>query len=167
LTACHVPFFRLVAFVLLSMASAANACPEGKTVIGWVERVSVAGNTLVMDAKVDTGADYSSVHADDIRHFVREDRRWIEFALRGRDGSTEILQRPLLRTSRIKTKPPGLEERPVVMLEICVGGSKRLAQVNLAQRRHFKYPLLLGRDFLGADYLVDPDSQHLLDPRCP
>lgn len=158
--------FRLLSGLLLLSTMAENAYAGEKQVIGWVERVFLTEHAVTMDAKVDTGADYSSVHADDIRHFVREDMRWIEFTLQDRNGKKQILQRPLVRMSRIKKKTPDHQERPVVMLEICLGDSRRLAQVNLAQRLHLKYPLLLGRDFLGARYLVDPGSQYLLAPVC-
>jgi hypothetical protein len=41
-----------------------------------------------------------------------------------------------------------------------------MAKVNLAERAHFKYPVLLGRSFLSTGYLVDSSAQHLLPPTC-
>lgn len=166
LTISHALILWFLPGLLLLAATAGNLCAAEKKVIGWVERVSLTGNAVMMDAKVDTGADFSSVHADGIRHFVRNEMRWVEFMLQDRNGERHFLQRPLVRMTQIKTKTQGHQERPVVMLEICVGDTKRLTQVNLAQRRHFKFPLLLGRDFLGAHYLVDPGSQYLLAPAC-
>ena len=163
---CRVQTPRLLLVLLLLAANAVNACAAEKQVIGWIERVAITSEGIMMEAKVDTGADYSSVHADDIRYFSREGVCWVEFAIRDRSGRIYSLQRPLIRMSRIKMKTTGFLERAVVELEICVGDRKRLAQVNLAERGHFKYPLLLGRNFLGTHYLVDPAVKYLVPLDC-
>jgi len=120
----------------------------------------------MMEAKVDTGADYSSVHADDIHYFMRGGVCWVEFAIHDRSGKQYVRQTPVMRMSRIKKKTTGFQQRPVVTLEICVGDRKRLAQVDLAERGHFNDPLLLGRNFLGTHYLVDPASKSLMTLLC-
>jgi len=137
-----------------------------KKLIGWIERVSVTTEDLTMEAKVDTGADFSSVHAEAIRYFVRDDAPWVEFTLRDRDNKARTLQRPLARMARIKKKTGGFQERPVVVLQICIGDGQHQAQVNLAQRAHFKYPVLLGRNFLRSRFLVDPGEKYMLEPLC-
>lgn len=150
--------------LLLTFSSGTGA--EENKIIGWIERVEVSTQGLSLEAKVDTGADYSSVHAEDIRYFERGSTHWVEFALQDGNGEKHVLQRPLERIARIKKKTTGYQERPVVMLQLCVGESKRMAQVNLAQRGHFEYPLLLGRSFLKTGYLVDSSAKHLLPPTC-
>jgi hypothetical protein len=152
--------------VLLLAANVGNVRAAEKQVIGWIERIAITSEGIIMEAKVDTGADYSSVHADDVRYFGREGVCWVEFVLRDRDGKQHVMQRPLIRMSRIKKKTTGFQERPVVEIEICVGERRQLAQVNLAQRGHFRYPLLLGRNFLGTHYLVDPASEYLVPLLC-
>jgi len=158
--------FRPLCGLLLLAATAGIACAEEKKIIGWIEHISVNSDALMLEAKVDTGADYSSVHAEDIRQFTRDGAQWVEFTLLDQSGESHVLQRPLERIARIKKKTSGFQERPVVMLEICVGDVKRMAQVNLAERGHFKYPVLLGRSFLSTGYLVDSSAQHLLPPAC-
>ena len=149
----------------LAMSAVSTHADERKT-IGWIERVSVTTEGLTMEAKIDTGADFSSVHAEALRYFDRDGSRWVEFILRDQDKNPRTLQRPLARMARIKKKTKGYQERPVVMLQICIGDVKQLAQVNLAQRGHFKYPLLLGRNFLRSRFLVDPGEEYLTDPVC-
>lgn len=157
---------RLV-FGLLLLATMAGGTGAGeKQVIGWIERVAVSTDGLVMEAKVDTGADFSSVHADDIRRYVQDGQPWVEFSLVDEDNNRRVLRKPVVRIARIKKKTAGNQERPVVTLQLCVGASTRLEQVNLAQRGHFKYPLLLGRNFLGGHYLVDAGAKYLLAPDC-
>lgn len=152
--------------LLVLLAPTGPAFADDKKTIGWIERVSITNEGLTMEAKVDTGADFSSVHAEKIRHFTRDGARWIEFTLRDRDKSAYTLQKPLHRTARIKKKTQGSQTRPVVILQICVGDAQYPAQVNLAQRGHFKYTLLLGRDFLKSRFLVDPGERHLTKPNC-
>ena len=160
------PISSFLAGSLLLAATIGDASAGGKQIIGWIERAAVTTDAVVMDAKVDTGADYSSVHADDIRYLVHEDVSWVEFAIRDHHGEQHVLRRPLMRMSRIKKKTMGFQDRPVVKIEICVGDQQRLTQVNLAGRGHFKYPLLLGRDFLGRHYLVAPASKYLQPLLC-
>ena len=152
---------------LLVLALGAGAVrADDRKIVGWIERVALTTEGLAMDAKVDTGADFSSVHADAITYFMRDSTRWVEFTLSDRNAKTLRLSRPLKRIARIKKKTQGYQERPVVVLEICIGDARHPAEVNLAQRGHFKYPLLLGRNFLESRFLVDPGAKYLLEPDC-
>ena len=162
---CKVAQGLFISLLLLS-AGLGFAKADDKKVIGWIESVSITTIDLRMDAKVDTGADFSSVHADEIRYFTRDSVRWVEFTLRDRDNNAQTLQRPLERMARIKKKTEGYQERPVVVLQICIGDARYPAQVNLAQRAHFKYPLLLGRNFLKSRFIVDPGAKYTLEPTC-
>jgi hypothetical protein len=152
--------------LLLAFSAPALCGNDTKQVIGWIERVKLTTDALTIQAKVDTGADYSSVHAEDLRYFLRGNMRWVEFTLHDDDGAPHRLQRPVERMAKVKKKTTGHQERPVVVLELCVGRNKRKAQVNLADRGHFRYPLLLGRNFLGGQYLVDSGAKYTLRPDC-
>ena len=165
-TNCRFLISRLLLGLLLLAATNGELCAGEKQLIGWIERVAVTTEGVMMEAKIDTGADYSSVDADDIRYFMREGVCWVEFSIKDRSAKKHVLRRPLMRMSRIKKKTMGFQDRPVVKIEICVGDQQRLTQVNLAERGHFKYPLLLGRDFLGTHYLVDPASKYLQPLLC-
>lgn len=162
---CHSAHAFLYGLLLLTAGSGV-AEADNKSVVGWIERVSITTEDLNMDAKVDTGADFSSVHAEQIRHFTRDSVRWVEFTLRDDGGNEHTLQRPLKRMARIKKKTQGYQERPVVVLQICIGDARYPAQFNLAQRAHFKYPLLLGRSALRSRFVVDPGAKYLLKPTC-
>lgn len=156
-----------IATSLLLLSTVALADAGERKVIGWIEHVSISTVEITLEAKVDTGADFSSVHAESIRQFSRDGLPWVEFTLSDPAGRKHVLQRPLERVAKIKKKDTGFQQRPVVFLQLCVGDSLRKVQVNLAQRGHFKYPLLLGRNFLSEHYLVDAGSKYLLQPQCP
>lgn len=151
--------------VVLALA-AVLAWADAKQTIGWIERVALTDEGILMVAKVDTGADYSSVHADILQYGEDGGRRWVEFALYDSAGKRYVLKRALKREAKVKTKTGGVIKRPVVELRVCIGGAIHTAQFNLAQRAHFKYPLLLGRDFLKSRFLIDPERKNLLTPAC-
>ena len=134
--------------------------------IGLIEMVKVSTEAVKMAAKVDTGADFSSVHADIVRFFHRNGKQWVEFILHDQNGDHRTLQKAVQRMAKIKKKSGGSQERPVVLLQLCVGSSMRKVFVNIAQRSHFNYPLLLGRNFLSGRYIVDPSQKYLLTPAC-
>ena len=49
---------------------------------------------------------------------------------------------------------------------ICIGNYYSEAEVNLVDRSRFKYPLLIGRSFMGDRLLIDPSAQFTLEPGC-
>ena len=76
------------------------------------------------------------------------------------------MERPVVRTVRIKRHAGRSLERPVVLLSICVGSVHKEVEVNLVDRSRFQYPLLLGRSFLEGDLLVDSARRYTLAPAC-
>lgn len=153
--------------VTLSCNAVAHATPgETPAVTGWVEQITLTDSALPMQAKVDTGADVSSVHAEALRYFHRDGTQWVEFTLRTEDGRSRQIQQPVLRFADIKLKTSGVQRRPVVQLGVCVGEHYRVTEFNLSQRGAFSYPVLLGRSFLAGHYLVDPAAKYRQVPRC-
>lgn len=152
-------------FAALLWAAAAHAAD--KEVIGWLERVHIGETNIQLEAKIDTGADSSSLKAKILKTFVREGEEWVRFRLTDWHDNTVVMERRLVRYVRIKrTLAPSLK-RPVVMLGICLGHHYREIEVNLAKRKRFRYQMLIGRDFLRGFYLVDSAQSHTLRPSCP
>jgi hypothetical protein len=52
---------------------------EGKQVAGWLEKVRVYPGNLVIYAKMDTGAKYSSLNASNLTPFMRNGHQWVRF----------------------------------------------------------------------------------------
>jgi hypothetical protein len=73
---------------------------------------------------------------------------------------------PVIDWKHVRT-PEGLERRPIVELEICLGSKRIRTEVNLADRSMVKYPLILGRNFLREDYVVDVKRRRTAPPNCP
>jgi hypothetical protein len=134
---------------------------EEKTVLGGVEDVILLPWRVKLPARVDTGAAKSSLDAREIK--VQGDM--IEFKLPEKHGGLRI-RLPIIGWRHIRT-PEGLDRRPVVELEICLGSRRFRTLVNLTDRSMVKYPLILGRNFLKENFLVDVKRERIHPPNCP
>jgi hypothetical protein len=133
---------------------------EEKMTIGTVEDVILLPWRVKLPARIDTGAAKSSLDAREIR--VREDR--VEFKLPQKYGGMH-LRLPIIDWRHVRT-PEGLERRPIVELEICLGSRRFSTLMNLTDRSMVKYPLILGRNFLKENFVVDVKRQRTAKPNC-
>ncbi|MDQ7783353.1 MAG: RimK/LysX family protein [Desulfomonilaceae bacterium] len=144
-----------------------TSASEKTTVVGLIEDVRVDPGGLIFSAKMDTGADHSSVNAQSIHRFRRRGVRWVRFDLVNADGTTASLERRLVRLVTIKRSEGKKSKRPVVRLTICMGTISREVEVNLVDRSRFNYKMLIGRSFMEDNVLVDPSRKFTIEPQCP
>jgi len=149
----------VLASFLLFIPGMASA--EGKVTIGTVEDVILLPWRVKLPARIDTGAAKSSLDAREVR--IHEDR--VEFKLPREYGGLH-LRLPIVEWRHVRT-PEGLERRPIVELEICLGSKRIRTLVNLADRSMVKYPLILGRNFLKENFIVDVKRRRTSKPNCP
>ncbi len=133
---------------------------EEKVTIGTVEEVILMPWRVRLPARIDTGAAKSSLDARELK--IHEDR--VEFKLPRKYGELH-LRLPIIDWRHVRT-PEGLERRPIVELEICFGSKRIRTLVNLADRSMVKYPLILGRNFLKEDFVVDVKRRRTAKPNC-
>jgi hypothetical protein len=137
-------------------------------------RLPQIGQTL--KAKMDTGAMTASLSAKDIERFERDGADWVRFRLATEDADDTLFEQPVTRISEIKARAEergsaralAVASRPVVEMEVCLGGESRTVEVNLTDRSHFDYPLLIGaralRDF---DAAINPAQRYIaVRPQC-
>jgi hypothetical protein len=134
---------------------------EEKIVIGGVEDVILLPWRVRLPARIDTGAAKSSLDARELK--VQDDV--VEFKLPQKYGSLQF-RLPIIEWRHIRT-PEGRERRPIVELEICLGSRRFRTKVNLADRSMVKYPLILGRNFLKENFVVDVQRRRTTRPICP
>jgi len=159
----------LITTIVGSTLAASPAQAGKKDIFGWVEHVLVGESQLDLQAKLDTGADTSSMHASKIRRYRSEDRKlWVEFRLSdGSSGRTIRYKKKLVRYAYIKEHEGPSQKRPVVNLAICLGDHEKEIEVSLADRSGFQYPVLLGRNALEGHVIVDPGQRFTAKPTCP
>ncbi|MBV1871079.1 MAG: RimK/LysX family protein [Gammaproteobacteria bacterium] len=142
----------------------------GAVIAGWVEKISIGESSALLKAKLDTGANTSSIHAENIRSFLKDNKRWVRFELLLDDGEgneyRQAFERPRVRKVRIKNHDGDHEGRSIVVLGFCFDGRQHTSQFTLADRSEFIYPVLLGRRFLSDVAVVDASETFLTQAQC-
>ncbi|MFP4244705.1 MAG: RimK/LysX family protein, partial [Ectothiorhodospira sp.] len=59
------------------------------------------------------------------------------------------------------------QRRPVVEMELCLGGLRLRDEVSLVDRTELTYQLLVGRNHMEGAILVDPGETFVGDTPCP
>lgn len=131
-------------------------------VIGSVEPVYVFPMTAAFAARIDTGAEISSIDAQQIKRFERDGEKWVSFVLKNRTtGETHTFEKKILRITSIKRIHQD-EERLIVNMKIKFGNEIVSAPFTLADRSKFDYPVLIGRNVLNGLAVVDPAASNTL-----
>lgn len=143
-----------------------NTFAQEKETIGWLEKVAINGSSLQLKAKIDTGATTSSIHSKVLKKFKKNNENWVRFRIKTASGNKIVLERKIQRISKIKRKLAFSIKRPVVLLGICIGNTYKEEEVNLAKRDNFVYPLLIGRNYLKGNFLVDSEVTFTRKPAC-
>ncbi len=114
-----------------------------KKIIGLVEKVKVIGSRRSMEteALIDSGATRTSV---DLR-------------VAARCGLG-----PVVSVARVKSKtdPAGYTRRAVVKGEIELRGIRRKGRFTLSDRSSMAYPVLVGRDVIHSNFVLDISKSH-------
>jgi len=140
-------------------------CPaaklQDKIVLGEIEEVTVSPPGYKYQARIDTGAEGTSVHATDIVRFERDGDRWVRFSITHPvTGEIQVLEREVVRRVRVKqVELEGFERRLVVMLNLTLGTLSQQTEVSLVDRSDMEFPILVGRNFLQNQAIVDVSQQ--------
>ena len=156
----------LTLFLLCLPALLVAGEPSHKVILGVTEWVAVEDFGLELEGKLDTGAVSSSLSAFDIEPFERDGERWVRFRLGLEDDDRQV-ELPVEQTVRIRRRADDIDDddkdftrRYVTMMNLCVGGRSARVRVNLADRRNFSNPLLIGVDTLNAwRVVIDPELE--------
>lgn len=133
-----------------------------KILVGETAWVKVEGTSYEYLARIDTGAQTTSIHAIDVRVINGSGNpeenvgKTVTFKTLNRKGESTVLQFPIIKVSSIKNSQ-GKEQRYVIELQLSLGDVKKNTLVNLRDRTKMKYKLLIGRSLLSKDFLVDVD----------
>ncbi len=148
-------------------ASAAVTKDRDLEIVGWVEHARLMDPDVNLKAKLDTGAQTSSLDVEIIKKFRKDDKRWVRFRLIDRQtGEEHIIVRERIRTVAIVMHDARRQSRPVVRMKICIAGRILNTEVSLIDRSEFAFPLLLGRRALQSFALIDPGNTFLSTPDC-
>lgn len=154
-------------FLVVSLFALMLSLPaDAKEVVGWVENAKIYPGGIIIRSKVDSGAKTSSLHCQCITPVKRDGKDWVSFSVKNHKGEIAMIEKPVDRIARIKRHFGDQQERYVVKLGICLGNVYREEDVTLVDRSGFNYQLLVGRNFLQKDFLIDVGGTYLNRPSC-
>lgn len=162
----HLLPLCLLAVLVLAPIGSAAAERKPLPVAGWAETVRLYPGNVRVNAKLDTGANTSSLHVRNPDYYKRDGADWVRFEFKNLRGVTTMIDRPILRVAGIKEAQEVIQRRPVISIGICIGNVYGDAEVTLFDRTGYNFALLLGRRFLENKVLVDPSTKRLLTTDC-
>jgi hypothetical protein len=138
-----------------------------KTLLGRAEWIGLPDVGTYLKARIDSGAETSSLSATEITPFERDGEDWVRFKLGLNDDDAVVdsvrdrwIEAPVERRVRI-IQASGEESRPVISLMMTLGTLRNRVQFTLSDRTHLDHPVLLGRRFLLDIAIVDVAEQYL------
>jgi ribosomal protein S6--L-glutamate ligase len=129
-------------------------------VLGWEEWVGLPDLDLpAIKAKVDTGARTSALHAFFVEPFGSEARRMVRFGVHpipGRNDVKVICTAEVVDHREVTSSNGEKELRYVIRTSLKLGERTWPIELTLANRETMSYRMLIGRQAIQDDMLVDP-----------
>ncbi|MFG6177284.1 ATP-dependent zinc protease [Halomonas sp. THAF12] len=148
---------------------AADERLDNKTLLGRNEWIGLPKVGTFLEARVDSGANTSSLSATEITSFERDGEDWVRFKLGLNDEDAVVeavrddwIEAPVERRVKV-VQAAGEESRPVIRLLMTLGPLREAVEFTLNDRTHLDYPVLLGRRFLMDIAIVDVARRHVYD----
>lgn len=151
----------IIASILVLSACTTNNY-GGKTIIGETAQISLSDAGLEYLARIDTGARITSVHAlDMVVASGAPDKKdnvgkMVTFYTENEKGIRGKVTTEIIDVAKVRNAQ-GVEYRYVVDLKLDWKGKQKNSHVNLRDRSAMSYKLLIGRNWLSDDYVVDVD----------
>ena len=139
---------------------------NNKKIVGAVELCDLPHLAISdLTVRVDTGAATSSLHVDNIEEFKHNDELWIKFDIHPDIHNVERVVRREARVEgkkRVKSSTATREKRYVIITPIVMDGFQWDIQLTLTDRSEMTYLMLLGREAMIGQFIVDPEHDFLL-----
>lgn len=148
-----------------------SARDKSKPTIGWREWVALPDLGIdEIKVKVDTGARTSALHAVDLRYFEEHGRSMVRFRVHPyqRDSSCTVESvAEVVDMRKVRNSGGQAEIRPVIRTSILLMDRSWQAEVTLTNRDDMGFRMLLGRQAVRQNFLVDPGRSSLARKRAP
>lgn len=144
--------------------------PHSNTLAGWREWVRLPEIGVPwIKAKLDTGAQTSSLHAYDVEPLERDGADWVRFKVRPWQRSEDdeaVVELPVYDRRRVRSSSGHVQERVVVLMPIVLIDREVTAEVTLSNRDSMGFRMLIGREALRRGFDVT-SSRSYLGPKAP
>ncbi|MEL7937894.1 MULTISPECIES: ATP-dependent zinc protease family protein [Pseudomonas] len=137
---------------------------------GWVEQARLMPENVLLKVRLDTGVQTSVMDARNLVRIRKNEQRWVQYDILVKDVASGQVQRlpferPIERTLKVRGAN-GIEHRPVVSMDLCLGDKVYREQFALTDREGSDYPVLLGRRSLEHLGAVDVSKTLTTPPTC-
>jgi len=141
-----------------------------KFLLGAVEYVYIEEIKATFKTRIDTGAESSSLDAHNIVLFERDSKQWVRFdvSIDSTKAPARTFESKVAGFVRIKQEADGKSDRrPVILAHLQIGDYKAETELNLVNRSHLEFPLLLGRKFMQDIAVVDVAQTYIHGKKKP
>jgi hypothetical protein len=151
--------------IVVESKQEAGRCPasvQEKKVVGHAEIVFMGTNKeFKFDAKVDSGAEGSSLHAESITPFKKDGKLFVKFTTLNTNLKLVELVKPVSRVARIRSAS-GVTLRYFFKETVWIDEMSFETEINLANRSHLTKKFLIGKDLLRHGYLIDTTKSFIV-----
>lgn len=138
-----------------------------KHTIGWREWFALPElGLLAIEAKVDTGAATSAIHATDIEQFDRDGRSFVRFQTQPLSGVSVVCEAPVVDERNVTASSGHTEHRIVISTQLRSGIRSNAPvwsiELTLTDRETMHLPMLVGREAMADRHVVDPAMVYVL-----
>ena len=135
-----------------------------RVIIGWREWVQFPDWSLKMRAKADTGAKSSAIDCAEIEE-LPDNRVRFTVRLDRKEKKLITLEENIILRKRVRSSTGHPTDRIFVETTLVLAGIKKKIIVSLVCRKRMIHRLLLGREALGNDFLVNSSVDHWATPK--
>jgi hypothetical protein len=135
---------------------------EDKLIIGATATITETSSGIPFEARIDTGAKSCALHVEKVEIPNPETRphrgKMARFLIKNHKGESAWLEKKIVAVVRVKSsslKDGKYDRRFKVRLNLKWKNFEKEVTVSLDDRTDMTYPLLIGRNFLRGDFLVD------------
>ena len=138
-----------------------------KDIIGSTEYVSVgkSGNYKNIPAKIDTGADSSSIWASKVQITEDGTLKFVLFDKGSKFYTGEVFERKDYKVAVVRSATGEEQIRYRTHLHLVVAGKVINALFNLSDRSKNNFPILIGRRTISGKFLVDTSRKSVPQPQ--
>lgn len=133
--------------------------------VGWLEWLALPDLGLAaLQAKIDSGAKTSVLHASQIEQYQHQNSQWVRFythPLRHNAQQMVVCQAPLLTYQKVTNSGGYSEHRPLIRSRVVLGDRCQQIDITLTNRATMSYRMLLGRSAM-QDLCINPNASYLL-----
>lgn len=132
--------------------------------VGWREWASLPEFDVPwIKAKIDTGARTSSLHAYDVEVFERDGQEWVRFDIRPWQEADDRVraEAPVHDHRQVRSSNGHVEDRFVVRTRLSICGRQVTGEITLTDRDEMGFRMLVGREVLEQEFLVDSSESYL------